>query len=92
MSAPEDHVSSKYGAPMGRGAEAPLVGKVRMRRVRLDSGGYDPGGAYFGTGAPLYYVSGDESGYVYVRGASRKWAKDILIELGYADETTRYYR
>ena len=92
MSAPETRVSAKYGAPMGRGEDAPLVGKVRMRRVRLDSGGYDKGGAYFGLGAPLYYVSGDESGYVYVRGVSRYYAKAILAELGYINESTRFYR
>ena len=92
MSAPETKVSCKYGAPMGRGEDVPLIGKIRMRRVRLDSGGYDPGGAYFGLGAPLYYAAGDESGYVYVRGASRRYAKAILAELGYIDENSRFYR
>lgn len=48
-------VSGKYGAPMGR----PDVGgdsqgeKVFNCRVRLDSGGYDKGGAYWGHGAEL---------------------------------------
>jgi hypothetical protein len=27
--------------------------------VPIDSGGYDPGGAYWGHGAPLYCVEGD---------------------------------
>lgn len=77
---------------MGRGEDVPLRGKIRMRRVRLNSGGYDPGGAYFGIGAPLYYAEGDEGSYVYVRGASRHYAKAILAELGYIDESARFYR
>lgn len=28
--------------------------KVYTKRVRLDSGGYDQGGAYWGLGSPLY--------------------------------------
>lgn len=30
------------------------TGKICRKRVRLDSGGYDMGGAYWGLGAPLY--------------------------------------
>lgn len=35
--------------------------KINLRRVRLDSGGYDPQGAYFGSGDPLYWAA-DQSG------------------------------
>lgn len=43
---------------MGRSSHgsAAEVRKPRARRVRLDSGGYDNGGAYWGTGEPLYQV------------------------------------
>lgn len=47
------------GASMGRSPwlpEEPSPDKVYIQRVRLDNGGYDPGGAYWGTGAPLYCV------------------------------------
>ena len=53
-------VGSKYGAPMGRNGcrplnfNAPL--KFYLRRVPLNSGGYDSGGAYWGLGSPLYYA------------------------------------
>jgi len=50
-------VSSAYGAPMGRRgrrANPEYNGVLRIRRVPLDSGGYDPGGAYWGTGATLW--------------------------------------
>lgn len=71
MSAPESNVSSRYGAPMGRGGGiGSLRGLVRVRRVRLDSGGYDPGGAYFGIGGLLYYAYSEE-GYAYFRAPDR---------------------
>lgn len=52
-----ENVNCQYGAPMGRrtfpnpGDLAPRT--VRLFRVRLDAGGYDDGGAYWGAG-PLY--------------------------------------
>ena len=53
---------SQYGASMGRRdniTEALAVEKLHLQRVRLDSGGYDPGGAYWGHGAPLFVAWGD---------------------------------
>lgn len=34
--------------------------KVTLQRVRLDSGGYDTAGAYWGQGEPLYWAATDE--------------------------------
>lgn len=53
---------SQYGADMGRqnnrtGPGYPV--KFRLRKIQIDSGGYDSGGAYWGTGQPLYYAWGD---------------------------------
>ena len=51
---------SQYGASMGRRdnvAEALDVKKLHLERVRLNSGGYDPGGAYWGQGAPMEYMA-----------------------------------
>lgn len=52
-------VSSKYGAPMGRAsvddvAPGEVLGRFELARVRLNIGGYDSGGAYWGHGKPLY--------------------------------------
>lgn len=80
MSAPESKGCSKYGADMGRSGSAPLVGRVSLRRVRLDSGGYDKGGAYWGIGETLYYASGSEDGEVYVRASGRDAAKLKLAD------------
>lgn len=73
---------TKYGAQMGRRSDLRLdtVSKCKLHRVRLDSGGYDQGGAYWGiTGGALYYVEAtdgeDEGKILYVRGASRDDAK-----------------
>jgi hypothetical protein len=80
------NVSCKYGAPMGRGGLQPenyaaFAGKrVHLRRVRLDSGGYDRGGAYWGTGAPLFCAWDDESGEeAYLRAKDRDAAKAKLV-------------
>ncbi|MER8924302.1 hypothetical protein [Mesorhizobium sp. M0859] len=34
--------------------------KVTLQRVRLDSGGYDHCGAYWGIGSPLYWAATDD--------------------------------
>jgi hypothetical protein len=50
-----------------------------LRRVRLNSGGYDSRGRYFGIGAPLFrYVSEDGSIDDEIRGKDREDAKDEI--------------
>jgi hypothetical protein len=51
---PTPAVNCQYGAPMGRSSDH-LSGlivepqeKVTLRRIRINSGGYDSGGAYWG--------------------------------------------
>lgn len=65
------------GASMGRQSNiatprSPV--KFKMERVRLNSGGYDNGGAYWGWGDPLYFAYA-EGNSMFVRGASREAAK-----------------
>lgn len=67
---------------MGR-TESPLSDaprSVRLFRVRLDSGGYDDGGAYWGhsRGETLYCAQCDEGGRRFVRAASRLQAVAAL--------------
>lgn len=48
---PTPTLSSAYGAPMGRASDNLQFNettKPRARKIRLDSGGYDKGGAYWG--------------------------------------------
>lgn len=47
---------SKWGASMGRNnyGKLDVALKVRVFKVRIDSGGYDNGWAYWGLGLPLY--------------------------------------
>lgn len=87
-------VSTKYGAPMGRmdrpgDTGAPL--KFRIFRVRLDAGGYDNGGAYWGHGQPLYCAEADpvwgesidmecDGARLFIRADSRKQAKLIVLD------------
>lgn len=81
-------VNCAYGAPMGRhGRTAPNNDEPRrfyLQRLPLDAGGYDPGGAYWGFGDPLYRYS-DTSGEVegYLRARTREAAKAQIREAYY---------
>jgi hypothetical protein len=56
-----------------------FTGKVELRKVRLNQGGYTSDGIYFGVGTPLYFAQ-DEEGYWcdYFRATCREEAIDIL--------------
>ena len=48
------------GAAMGRGTwkgEPDYAGKITLRRIYLDNGGYDTNGTYWGWGDPLYWYA-----------------------------------
>lgn len=76
---------SEYGASMGRSShhasERGQSIKLHLERVRLDSGGYDNGGAYWGSGDPLWYAHSD-NGTEYVgfffRARDRAAAKAVI--------------
>lgn len=84
--------SSPYGAPLGRPNAIPVTPpcKVSLRRVRLNSGGYDQGGAYWGVGRALYWA-GDDDGLLdlFFRAVTRESAKAHLRTLYPA---VRFYR
>ncbi len=84
---PTPPVSAKYGAPMGRAGrgegEYELTANAKpvyLVRCKLDRGGYDSGGAYWGLGEPLYYYSAQPEGLIdgYVRGRTREKAKEAV--------------
>lgn len=52
------------------------TGRVHVTRVRLDQGGYDSGGAYWGGGQPLYYAASDDGAVdLFFRASDRAAAK-----------------
>ncbi len=79
-------VHSIYGAPMGRAefrdAKALPKRNMRLFRVRINSGGYDDGGAYWGIGAPLYcaeaLADGDDGGDYFLEFA-RAYSRTISL-------------
>lgn len=78
---PTPDVSSKYGAPMGRaGGRSEEGGPYYLRRIVINSGGYDAGGAYWGVGAPLYYWESPSGASGYVRARSRVLAKAEVLK------------
>lgn len=55
---------NQYGASMGRSevsASKEFEGKVSLQRIRINQGGYDSGGAYWGIGEPLYCACGEST-------------------------------
>jgi hypothetical protein len=68
---------TQYGADMGRRSDLPqdAEGPLTVRHVALDEGGYDPGGAYWGTPNDLYVVSDDDGRVRYLRAKSPDEAK-----------------
>lgn len=80
---PTPKVSCKYGAPLGRGCEYDLTEEadfpIYLRRIPLNNGGYDIGGAYWGFPNDLY-AYGFEDVVQFVRADSRQAAKDKIRE------------
>ena len=79
-------VNSRYGAPMGRaefGTHEQADGKIRLFKVRLDSGGYDDGGAYWGSGQALFCATDGGDFRQFIRADSRLQAVAVLgLEYG----------
>jgi len=87
-------VNCKYGAPMGRVDQpSPVSGYkaiptmahlFNLRKVRLNSGGYDEGGAYWGLrsrGQTLYWaINETETIERFFDAPGREAAKNILRE------------
>jgi hypothetical protein len=72
-------VFNLYGAPMGRSENLnAFYGKIRCFKVKLNAGGYDDGGAYWGrTIIPLYCAQGDDC-LMFIRQQNRKTAKQFF--------------
>lgn len=66
------------GAALGRSNYGKPDGKVYLRKVRLDSGGYDEGGAYWGIGTPLFRAYSDGEFEEYTRAQDRDSAKEYF--------------
>ena len=101
MSKQFPEVSSKYGAPLGRLTS--LLGAtpkgIRLFKVRLDSGGYDDGGAYWGFPNDLWCAQCPEGGQEFVRASSRLVAaarlslsNDMLRRGIPQDDVVAYFR
>lgn len=74
----------RRGASLGR-ASSPagngetIVRKFTLRHVRLNNGGYDSGGTYWGLGPRLYWAASECGGIsCYIRARDRQAAKDTI--------------
>lgn len=79
-----EKVNCRYGAPMGRhefGLPQNCERRtVRVFRIRIDSGGYDEGGAYWGIGEPLYCATDGGDYRRFIRASNRVHAC-LLLDL-----------
>lgn len=79
---PTPPVNCKYGAPMGRYTGPDFLdadaGKISLRRILINSGGYDQGGAYWGIGAPLWYAEDIDGNARFFRARNRDAAKESI--------------
>jgi hypothetical protein len=62
-------------------SDHPDDGPITLRRIRLNSGGYDSGGAYWGYGAPLFWAADKAGNEMFFRAGSRESAKEELREM-----------
>lgn len=86
-------VSSRYGAPMGRHTGPDYLettaGKLQLERIRINGGGYDAGGAYWGLGQPLWRVMDQDGNHKFFRASDRAAAKASVVA-DYPD--AKFYR
>lgn len=76
---PLPDVGGLYGAPMGRRSDVlDPAEPMTLRRVTLDSGGYDSGGAYWGLGEPLWRAEAADDSTAYFRAESRADALEMF--------------
>ena len=86
--------SWRYGAPMGRVHYGILENveprTLRLFKVRIDSGGYDDGGAYWGRGGTLWCATDGANYRRFTRAGSRERAAiDLQIAPDYLDRLAR---
>jgi hypothetical protein len=77
-------VSGRYGAPMGRflGPDAldTTAGRIYLRRIPINSQGYDSGGAYWGIGQPLWHAHDQDGNGRIFRARNRAAAKLAVLD------------
>lgn len=77
--------NSVYGASFGRSNIFPfkkITSKIHIEKIRLDGGGYDTGGAYWGIGNPLYcaWTNDEDELFVFMRATDRVYVKSAILK------------
>lgn len=86
----KESLRALFKAAKAREAGEGPAPKITLQRVRLDSGGYDSQGAYWGIGEPLYWAADDSGAYDETfRAADREKAKAHVRE---TFPNARFYR
>ncbi len=86
---------SRRGAALGRPTvmkeDTTYHGKLWLRKVRLDSGGYDVNGTYFGGGPPDLYWCANAEGTIdfMLRASSRGEAREQVLDIYHSAKVRR---
>lgn len=86
---------SIYGSSMGRNEHhgGNPVTRFRLQRVPVNEGGYDPGGAYWGKGMPLWQYEADNDEDDVITGFTRAMDReDAKLDVLRRYPTARFYR
>jgi hypothetical protein len=84
----------KRGAALGRSshhAETPpdFEGRLYIRRVRLNSGGYDRNGTYFGVGEPIYWCRSEDCEIDFMLRADSRGTAVVKVKRQYPNSKVR---
>jgi hypothetical protein len=78
------------GRPTVGNESTDYSGKLSLRRVRLDSGGYDVNGTYFGHGPPaLYWCANAENTIDFMLRAASRWQARRQVLQSYPNAKVR---
>lgn len=89
------HGDPSRGAALGRVSvrKPGAAGRLTLQRIRINSGGYDRLGTYWGIGAPLYWCASEDGRYeTTFRAADREAAKAHVAADAWAPQPARFWR
>ena len=78
--------------PTIKNEPASYTGRLSLRRIRLNAGGYDANGTYFGTGTPLYWCANEEGTVDFMLRAPSRDAALYKIRESYPNATLQGMR
>ena len=77
------------GRPTVKDAVKDFAGKLSLREARINSGGYDCNGTYFGIGQPLYWCASEDGSVDFMMRASCRYNARVAVLCDYPNAKVR---